>query len=207
MKFLFDIFPVILFFVSYKWGERHVDVTQNIANQYLSGVISGNAFSAEQAPILLATALTIIASVGQIGYLLLRKKKVDAMLWISFIIIAVFGSATIYFHSDTFIKWKPTVLYWCYAAAFLLGQYIFKKNLLKAAMGSQLTMPDNVWTKLSLAWIAYFIFMGLLNLYVAFLGGFDQSTWVSFKLYSIAAVPIFVIIQSIFISKYIQEPT
>ncbi|MDO8179352.1 MAG: septation protein A [Undibacterium sp.] len=207
MKFLFDIFPVILFFASYKWGERHVDAAQQIANQYLSGLISGNSLNAEQAPILLATALTIIASIAQISYLLLSKKKVDAMLWISFIIIAVFGSATIYFHSDTFIKWKPTVLYWCYAAAFLLGQYVFKKNLLKAAMGSQLTMPETVWAKLSLAWIAYFIFMGILNLYVAFYGGFDQSTWVSFKLYSIGAVPVFVILQSIFISKYIQEPT
>jgi intracellular septation protein len=205
MKFLFDVFPVILFFISYKWGERHVDFAQQITNQYLSGVISGNAFSMEQAPILLATALTIIASIAQISYLLLSRKKVDAMLWISFIIIATFGSATIYFHSDAFIKWKPTVLYWCYATAFLLGQFIFKKNLLKTAMGSQLAMPEAVWSKLSLVWVAYFFIMGIINLYVAF--SFPTSTWVSFKLYSLGAVPAFIILQSIFLAKYIEEPT
>ena len=205
MKFLFDVFPVILFFISYKLGESHVDIAQQLANTYLSGIVSGNSLTAEQAPILLATALTIIASVFQITYLLISKKKIDAMLWISFIIISVFGSATIYFHSDTFIKWKPTVLYWCYATAFLLGQFIFKKNLLKTAMGSQLTMPEPVWAKLSLVWIAYFFLMGILNLYVAF--SFPTTTWVSFKLYSLGAVPAFIILQSIFLAKYIEEPT
>jgi intracellular septation protein len=205
MKFLFDVFPVILFFVSYKLGERYSDVAEQLANNYLSGFVSGNTLSAEQSPIILATALTILASVLQITYLLFRRKKVDAMLWISFIIIAVFGSATIYFHSDTFIKWKPTILYWCYAMAFLLGQFIFNKNLLKTAMGSQISMPEPVWTKLGVVWIAYFIFMGTLNLYVAF--NFPTSTWVSFKLYSIAAVPAFVILQSIFLTKYIEETT
>lgn len=205
MKFLFDVFPVILFFIAYKLGESHTDIAQQLANQYLSGLVSGNAPSLEQSPILLATALTILASVGQIAFLLLRKKKVDAMLWISFIIIAAFGSATIYFHSETFIKWKPTVIYWCYAAAFLLGQFIFKKNLLKAAMASQISMPEAVWSKLSLVWIAYFFLMGILNLYVAF--SFPTTTWVSFKLYSIAAVPAFLIVQGFFLSKYIEEPT
>lgn len=205
MKFLFDVFPVILFFVAYKLGENHSEIAQQLANQYLSGLVSGNAPSLEQSPILLATALTILASVAQIAFLLLRRKKVDAMLWISFIIIASFGSATIYFHSETFIKWKPTVIYWCYAGAFLLGQFLFKKNLLKTAMGSQISMPETVWATLSLVWIAYFFLMGILNLYVAF--SFPTTTWVSFKLYSIAAVPAFLIVQGFFLSKYIKEPT
>jgi intracellular septation protein len=205
MKFLFDVFPVILFFISYKLGEKHADIAQQLANNFLSGFVSGNSLSAEQAPILLATALTIVASIFQITYLLLRRKKVDAMLWISFIIITVFGSATIYFNSDTFIKWKPTVLYWCYATAFLLGQFIFKKNLLKTVMESQIAMPEAAWTKLSLVWIAYFVVMGLLNIYVAF--NFPTSTWVSFKLYSLGALPVFAILQSIFLAKYVEEPT
>ena len=204
MKFLFDVFPVILFFVSYKLGEKHAEVAQQLANNYLSSFISGTSLSLEQSPILLATAITIIASIAQISYLLIRRIKVDAMLWISFIIITVFGSATIYFHSDTFIKWKPTVLYWCYAGAFLIGQFFFKTNLLKSAMGSQITMPEPVWAKLSLVWVAYFVFMGLLNIYVAF--NFPTTTWVSFKLYSLAALPIFIILQSVFIAKYIEEP-
>jgi intracellular septation protein len=205
MKFLFDVFPVILFFISYKLGEKHAEIAQQLANNYLSGFVSGNSLSAEQAPILLATALTIVASIGQISYLLLRRKKVDAMLWISFIIITFFGSATIYFNSDTFIKWKPTVLYWCYATAFLLGQFIFKKNLLKTVMGSQIAMPETAWAKLSLVWVAYFVVMGLLNIYVAF--NFSTSTWVSFKLYSLGALPVFAILQSIFLAKYLEEPT
>jgi intracellular septation protein len=203
MKFLFDVFPVLLFFITYKWGESNSSAAQQFATNYLSNLVSGGAPSLEQSPILLATAVTILASIAQISYLLLRRKKVEAMLWISFIIVTLFGSATIYFHSETFIKWKPTVIYGCYAASFLLGQFLFKKNLLKAAMGSQLTMPDPVWAKLSLIWVAYFIAMALVNLYVAF--NFPTTTWVSFKLYSIATLPAFIIAQSVFLSKYIEE--
>jgi len=204
MKFLFDLFPVILFFGTFKWGESHVSAAQTITSQYLSGLISGGVASPDQAPILLATAIAMLASVLQIGYLLIRRKSVDAMLWISFIIISVFGSLTIYFHSETFIKWKPTVLYWCYGAALLMGQFIFKKNLIRAAMESQLKLPDNVWAKLGLAWIAFCLVMGLANIFVAF--NFSTDTWVNFKLISVVAVmPAFVIVQSLFLSKYMEE--
>lgn len=203
-KLLFDIFPVILFFASYKWGEKNPEASQELANQLFSHFTVASSIAKEQAPIILATAIAIAASIFQIGYLLISRKKIDAMLWISFIIISVFGSATIYFQSDVFIKWKPTIIYWCYAGAFLLGQYVFKKNLLKALLGSQLTMPEDVWNKLGLAWVVFFIAMGALNLYVAF--HYSQSAWVSFKLYSIAALPLFLIGQSFFIAKYIEEP-
>lgn len=206
MKFLFDLFPVLLFFASFKWGESNPDLAQAYVADYLSGLISGGVPGSEIAPILFATAVTLIASVCQIGYLLLRRKKVDAMLWISFIIIMVFGSATIYFHSETFIKWKPTVLYWCYAGAFILAQFVFKKNLIRLVMESQVKLPENIWSRLSVVWIAYFIVMGLLNLYVAF--NFTTSTWASFKLISVAAImPAFVILQSLFLAKYMEETT
>lgn len=206
MKFLFDLFPVLLFFASFKWGESNPELAQAYVADYLSGLISGGLPGSEIAPILFATAVTLIASVCQIGYLLLRRKKVDAMLWISFIIIMVFGSATIYFHSETFIKWKPTVLYWCYAGAFILAQFVFKKNLIRLVMESQVKLPENIWSRLSVAWIAYFIVMGLLNLYVAF--NFTTSTWASFKLISVAAImPAFVILQSLFLAKYMEETT
>lgn len=204
MKFLFDVFPVIFFFITYKWGEKNAESSQQIANQVLSHFTAGNGISLEQAPILLATALAIVASVIQIGYLLISKKKVDAMLWISFFIITVFGSATIYFQNDAFIKWKPTIIYWCYGVSFLISDFFFKKNLLKVAMGGQIIMPDDIWRKLNLIWAAYFIGMGILNIYVAF--SFPQTTWVSFKLYSIGALPVFLILQSFFLAKHIQEP-
>jgi intracellular septation protein len=204
MKFLFDLLPILLFFGSFKWAEGHAETAQQLVNQYLSAFISGGVVTLEQAPIILATAIAIVAAVVQIGALLIGRKKVDAMLWISFIIIAVFGGATIYFHSETFIKWKPTIIYWCYAGGFLLAQFIFKKNLLRSVMESQLHLPDPVWFKLGLAWIAYFILMGLGNLYVAF--NFSTSTWVSYKLYSSGSIIVFVIIQSLFLSKYISTP-
>nr|WP_315468346.1 septation protein A [uncultured Undibacterium sp.] len=204
MKFLFDVFPVILFFITYKWGEKNAESSQQLANQILSHFTAGNGVGLEQAPILLATALAIVASVIQISYLLISKKKIDAMLWISFFIITIFGSATIYFQNDAFIKWKPTIIYWCYGTSFLISDFMFKKNLLKMAMGGQIIMADEIWRKLNLIWAVYFLVMGLLNIYVAF--NFSQSTWVSFKLYSIGALPAFLILQSFFLAKHIQEP-
>ncbi|MFZ6845185.1 septation protein A [Undibacterium sp. RuTC16W] len=205
MKFLFDIFPVLLFFISFKLGERNPEIAQSLVDQYLSGFISGGKPVADLAPILMATAIAIIGSALQFSYLVIRRIKIDALLWISFIVIVGFGSATIYFHSETFIKWKPTVIYWCYAIAFLLGQFLFKTNLLKATMGTQITLPEDVWFKLSLAWIAYFSLMGILNLYVAF--SYPTTTWVNFKLYSVGALPVFIVVQSLFLAKYMEEPT
>lgn len=204
MKFLFDLFPVILFFITFKWGESHPAAAQSLADALLTGH-SGAQASGDLAPILLATMLTLLASLVQISYLLLRKRKVDAMLWISFIIIMVFGSATIYFHSETFIKWKPTVLYWCYGGAFVLAQFVFKKNLIRLAMETQVKLPEPVWKRLSLAWIVYFLVMGCVNLYVAY--NFSTSAWANFKLISVVAImPIFIVIQSLLLSKYLEEP-
>ena len=204
MKFLFDLLPVILFFAVFKWGEGHADAAQSLAGQYLSGFVSGGVVTAAQAPILLATAVAIAVTIGQISYLLARRKKVDAMLWVSLAIISVFGGATIYFHNETFIKWKPTVLYWCIGTAFLVSQTIFKKNLVRAMMEKQITLPDAVWHRLSLAYVTFFLAMGVLNLYVAF--NFSTAAWVNFKLFGgMGLMIVFVIAQSIFLSKYMQE--
>ncbi|QRX82443.1 septation protein A [Glaciimonas sp. PAMC28666] len=205
MKFLFDLFPVILFFGIFKWGEGHTDAAQTLVSQYLSGFVSGGVVTATQAPIILATAVAIIATLAQIGYLLTRRKKVDAMLWVSLVIITVFGGATIYFHNDAFIKWKPTVLYWCFAAALLGSQLIMGKNLIRTMMEKQMALPEPIWAKVGLAWSAFFIFMGLLNLYVAF--NFPINTWVNFKLFGgMGLMFAFVIGQSLYLSKYIKEP-
>jgi len=204
MKFLFDVFPVILFFITYKWGEKNAESSQQLANQILSHFTAGNGVGLEQAPILLATALAIVASVIQIGYLMISKKKVETTLWISFFIIAVFGGATIYFQNDAFIKWKPTILYWCYGSALLISDFIFNKNLVKIAMGGQISMADEIWRKFNLNIVVFFTAMGLLNLYVAF--NYSQSTWVNFKLYSIAGLPIFLILHSLFLAKHMEEP-
>lgn len=204
MKFLFDLFPVILFFTVFKWGEGHTATAQSLVSNYLSNFVSGGVIIESQAPILLATALAIIATVAQILYLLMRRKKVDAMLWLSLAIIALFGGATIYFHNETFIKWKPTVLYWAFSATLLFSQIVLKNNLIRAMMKEQITLPDSAWQKLGLSWVAFFAVMGVLNLYVAFT--FSTATWVDFKLFGGMGLMIaFVIGQSLFLSKYIKD--
>lgn len=204
MKFLFDVFPVLLFFIAFKWGESNPAMAQEWVQHFLSGFIADGKAPAEVAAVIFATAVTLLASVLQISYLLLKRVKVDAMLWVSFITIMVFGGATIYFHSETFIKLKPTVLYWCYGGALLLSQLIFKKNLIKAAMSAQVQLPETVWSRLGLVWIAYFTLMGLANLFVA--QQFSTSTWATFKLVSLVGImPAFIIGQSLFLSKYIED--
>lgn len=205
MKFLFDLFPVILFFGIFKWSEGSPEAAQSLVGQYLSGFISGGAITATQAPILLATAVAIVATVAQITYLLLRRKKVDAMLWASLLIICVFGGATIYFHNETFIKWKPTVLYWTFATVLLFSQLLLKKNLIRTMMEKQISLPDPIWLRVSFAWIVFFVAMGCLNLYIAF--NFPTVTWVNLKLFGgMGLMFAFVVGQSLLLSKYIKDP-
>ena len=204
MKFLFDLFPVILFFGIFKWGESSPDAAQSIANKFLSSFISGGAVSAGQAPILLATAVAILATFAQIGYLMARRKKIEPMLWVSLAIIGVFGGATIYLNNDLFIKWKPTVLYWCFAIALIVSQMVWRKNLIRAMMGKQISLPEPVWDRLNLAWVAFFMSMGLVNLYVAF--NFDTGIWVNFKLFGFTGLMFaFIIAQSLMLSKYLKD--
>ena len=137
MKFLFDFFPVILFFVAYKFAD-----------------------------IFVATGVAIGATVLQIGWIVARGRKVSNMQWMSLAIIVVFGGATLLLRDEQFIKWKPTVLYWLAGGVFL-GALAWKTNLVKAFMGEGLTLPEPVWTKLAIAWGVFFIFKGSLNLWVA----------------------------------------
>jgi intracellular septation protein len=205
MKFLFDLFPVILFFGTLKWGENQPDAANSLASQYLSGLVSGGAVTASLAPVLLATAIACAATFVQIGYLLARRKKVDAMLWMSLVIITFFGGATIYFQNPTFIKWKPTVLYWLFALVLLGGQLFFKKNLIRIMMGKEISLPDSFWNQLNLAWAAFFSLLGVLNLYVAF--NFSLSTWASFKLFGFTGLIFaFAMVQALFMAKYIENP-
>jgi intracellular septation protein len=205
MKFLFDLFPVILFFAMFKWGEGHVAAAQALGSQYLSGMVSGGIVTAKQAPILLATSVVIVATIAQIAYLLIRRKKVDVMLWISLVIVGVFGGATIYFHNPDFIKWKPTVLYWAFAVLILGSQLCLKKNLIKSMMGAQLRLPESIWARLGFIWAGFFALMGCLNLYVAF--NYSEADWVNFKLFGgMGLMFVFVLGQTLFLSKYLQEP-
>lgn len=175
MKFLFDIFPVILFFAAFKFYDIYI-----------------------------ATAVAIAAATLQIGWVWFRHRKVDNMQWISLGLIMVFGGATLLLRDETFIKWKPTVLFWLFAVVLLVAEYGFRKNLIRSMMDKQVTAPDPVWRKLLLAWIGFFTVMGILNLYVAY--GFSTDIWVNFKLFGgIGLMILFVIAQAVLLAPHIKE--
>jgi len=175
MKFLFDLFPVILFFVAFKFF----------------GIFT-------------ATAVAIVATIVQIIYVKLRHGVVEKMLLISGIIITVFGGATLLLKDPTFIQWKPSILYWLFAAGLLGSQLFFNNNPMRSMMGKQIQLPDTVWSKLNVAWAMLFVALGFLNLYVAF--NYSQDTWVNFKLFGITGIMfVFIIVQTLFISKYLPK--
>lgn len=207
MKFLFDLFPVILFFSVFKWGEGHQEAAHGIVAQYMSGLIAGGAVKADQGPIMLATVMVIVASALQIAYVKLRGRKVDGMLWVSAGVITVLGAATIYFHDENFIKWKPTILYWAFALALVVGQFVFKKNLMRKAMENAIKLPDPVWNRVNYAWMAFLAGLGVVNLiaaFVVFKG--DTSAWVNFKTFAVTGIFFaFIIGQSVLLAKYIEE--
>ena len=175
MKLLLDFFPIILFFAAFKvWG------------------------------IYAATAVAIAATVVQIVYLRLRNDRVEPMQWVSLAVIVLFGGATLLAHSETFIKWKPTVLYWLMGSALLLGQLLWRKNLLRSVMGAQLQLPEPVWLQLNWAWSAFFAVMGALNLWIAY--QFDTDTWVNFKLFGgMGLMLVFVIGQALYLGRYLKD--
>jgi intracellular septation protein len=207
MKFLFDLFPVILFFGVFKWGEGHEQAAHGIVQQFLGGMISGGAITPAVSPIILATVTGIIATVLQIGYLMLRGRKVDGMLWVSAAVITIMGGATIYLHDDTFIKWKPTILYWTFAAILFVYQVFMGKNLMRSVLGEAFKLPEPVWPRVCYAWIWFLFALGALNLLVAFVffKG-NTSAWVNFKVFGATGIFFaFTVDQALVLSKYLQE--
>jgi intracellular septation protein len=204
MKLLFDLLPVILFFVTYKVAGSFPQQSIAMAGATLGWMVGDGTVPDGQAPILLATAVAIIASVLQVGWLLLRGKRVDPMLWVSLAVIVVFGGATIWFHDETFIKWKPSILYWLFGSALLLGHVVWKRNLLKSLLGSQLDVPDPVWGRLLWAWIAFFGVMGIVNLAVAY--SVSTDTWVNFKLFGLFGLTlVFTLGIGVYLARHMKE--
>lgn len=204
MKLLFDFLPIALFFGIFKYAESHTAWAAQFATQTLGLLVSGGNVSEKEAPVLLATSVVIAATALQIMVTKLRGKKVDAMLWISFLLVTVLGGATIFFHNEDFIKWKPTGLYWTAGLALIVAQTLFKKNGIKALMGSQLELPAPVWAKLNTAWAVFFLAMGALNLWVAY--SYPTAVWVNFKLFGILGLMlVFALGQAFFLGKYMPK--
>ncbi len=203
MKILFDFLPIALFFGMFKYAESNREWAAAVATDWLGFMVAGGAVGPAEAPVLLATVVVIVATLGQILWLKIAGKKVDTMLWVSLGLVTFLGGATIYFHSESFIKWKPTVLYWVMGGALLIGQLVFKRNGIKSMMGAQMSLPDAIWQRVNLSWVGFFAFMGCLNLWVAF--NFSTSTWVNFKLFGgLGLMFVFVAIQAMYLNKYIK---
>jgi len=174
MKFLFDFLPVVLFFVAFKLADIYV-----------------------------ATAVAIGASVLQVAWLKLRRQRVPGMLWASLAIIAVFGGATLLLQDETFIKWKPTVLYWLFGAV-LAGSALARRNLIRSVLSQEMQLPDAIWARLNVAWIVFFVLMGAANLYVAF--NYPTDMWVNFKLFGgMGLMLLFVVGQALVLARYVED--
>jgi intracellular septation protein len=174
MKFLFDLLPVILFFVAFKVADIYV-----------------------------ATGVAIATTFVQVAWLKLRGKRVEPMLWASLAIIGVFGGATLVLQDETFIKWKPTVLYWLFGAV-LAGAALMRRNLIRVMLSEQVQLPQVVWARLNLSWIGFFVFMGAINLYVAY--NYSTDNWVNFKLFGgMGLMLLFVVAQALVLAKYMDE--
>jgi intracellular septation protein len=195
--------PIALFFGMFKYAEGNRDWAAGTATDWLGFMVAGGVVGPAEAPVLLATVVVIVATMLQILWLKIAGKKVDTMLWVSLGLVTLLGGATIYFHSESFIKWKPTVLYWVMGGALLIGQLIFKKNGIKSLMGAQMSLPDAIWLRVNLSWVGFFALMGVLNLWVAF--NFSTSAWVNFKLFGgIGLMFAFVAVQAVYLNKYIK---
>lgn len=183
MKFLYDLFPLLLFFAAFKLYDIYT-----------------------------ATAVAIAASFVQVGLFWLRHRRFETMQVVTLGVIVVFGGMTLLLHDDTFIKWKPTLVYWILSAIVLASQWIGSKTVIERMMSSQIVLPAPVWKRLNLSWGIFFATLGAVNIYVAFYYGLDldaetrQSIWVNFKVFGLLGLTlIFVIVQAFFMAKHVHD--
>ena len=175
MKFLFDLFPIILFFIAYK--------------------IYG---------IFVATAVAIVASFLQVGLYWLKHHKVETTHIVTLVLIAVFGGLTLVLQDETFIKWKPSVINWLFGVVFIGSQFIGKKTIVERMMGASISLPHFVWPKLNMAWAVFFIALGFANLYVmSFYDTDTWVNFKMFGMMGLTLAFLFA--QGIYLTRYIQE--
>lgn len=180
MKLLFDFFPIILFFVTFKFYE---DQHQGI---------------------LAATAVVIVATAVQVGVTWARHRKVENMHLVTLVLVVVLGGVTLLLDDEIFIKWKPTVVNWLFGIAFLVSQFIGRRPLVERMLGANVKLPPAVWGRLNLSWVGFFAFVGVLNLYVVY--NYDTATWVNFKLFGLMGLTLlFVLAQAFYMMRHMPD--
>lgn len=177
MKPLLDLWPVVLFFIVYQWYSIYV------ATAVLMGAVGVH-------------SLWVWRQTGQLS----------PMQLLTLVLVLLFGGATLLLQEPRFIQWKPTLLQWLMALAFAGSHFIGQKPLIRRLLDAQLVLPTTVWTRLSLAWIGFFLFSGAVNLWVAY--RFDEQTWVSFKLFGLLGMTIlFILGQGLWLARHLPDPT
>ena len=181
MQLLFDFFPLLLFFAAYKWYG-----------------------------IFVATGVAIAASIIQVAVHWLRNRRFETAHLTTLGVIVVFGGLTLIFRDDTFIKWKPTIVNWLFAAivlASLIGQ---RRTVLEFLLGKKIHLPVTIWRKVNLAWGLFFLVAGALNYYFAFVFRTEldpqlrTDLWVNFKVFGLMGLTlVFAVIQMMLVARYI----
>ncbi len=189
MKLFLDFFPIALFFIAYKYG---------------GGMYEWDGQQYDVKGIYVATGVMIVATLVQTAISWFMHRKIEKMHIITLSLVVVLGGATLWLQDPEFIMWKPTVVNWLFAAGFAGAALFSSKTLLERMMGDHITLEKPIWSRLNIAWISFFVFSGLLNLYVAF--NFSEDTWVNFKLFGLLGLTfVFIIAQSIYLSKHIEQ--
>ena len=175
MKLLFDLFPVLLFFAAYKLYDIYV-----------------------------ATAVAIAAGLAQVAWMWLRHRRVEKTHLATAGLLVVFGGLTLALQDENFIKWKPTILDWLFAAVFVGSRLVgTRRPLVQRMMAGTVTVADPVWERLNTLWVLFFVAMGVLNLVVVY--NFDTDTWVDFKLFGMLGLTfLFVVAQAFYLARHMQ---
>jgi intracellular septation protein len=201
---LFEFIPLFLFFGVYFLAERAPEQAHDIVSALLERLGLGAEVPADQGPILLATVAVIVATIAQVAWLLARRRKVPKMLWVNLTIIVVMGGLTLALRDATFIKWKPTVLYWVFALVLFGTERLMGRNLVRQMMGAQLPIPEALWVRVNALVALFFVGMGVLNLWVAY--SFSQDTWVKFKLFGgIGLMFVFFLGLGLWLSRHVED--
>ena len=203
MKLLLDFLPLVFFFVTYKVAGLHPDAAAAFATHWMGGLVSGGVVGPKEAPVLLGTVVVIAATLLQAIWMKANRRKIDLMLWISLALVVVLGGLTVWFHNETFIKWKPSIAFWLMGLVFWISQAFLHKNLLRSTLGAEIELSDMVWQRLNFAWVAYFGLMGLLNVWVVY--SFSTDAWANFHTFGTTALSFaFILGQGFYLSRHLE---
>lgn len=198
MKFFLDFFPVVLFFLAYKFFGDVPPILVDAANSL--PLIDLDLKKSTDA-IYFATLVLILSTMLQNVVHFLVFKKLEKMHLISLVILLAFGSMTLAFKDPLFIKWKVSIFNWFFGVAIIGSQYIGKKPLIERMMSQAISVPKKIWIQINRVWGLFFLFVGVVNIYIAYT--YDEETWVNFKLFGVLGLTfVFMVAQGIYLAKH-----